>query len=110
MLLELHPDAKLEVLEAADWYDARAQGLGEDLLAEFEATLSTILDVPHTWTEWPGAPLLTPPIRRVLLYRFSSYAIAFQAFRDRVFVLALVHSSREPFYWTRRSDDWLTQR
>ena len=104
MLLELHPDAKLDVLEAADWYDARAPGLGDDLIAEFEATLSTILEAPHTYATWPGAPVLEPPIRRVLLWRFSFYAIAFQVLPDRVFVLALVHASRKPFYWADRSD------
>lgn len=104
MLLELHPDAKLDVLEAADWYDARATGLGEDLVAEFEATLVTILEAPHTWVAWPGAPLLEPPIRRVLLWRFSSYAIAFRVYADRVWVLALVHASREPFYWLHRTE------
>ncbi|HEX9641677.1 MAG TPA: type II toxin-antitoxin system RelE/ParE family toxin [Candidatus Krumholzibacteria bacterium] len=103
MLLELHPDAKLDVLEAADWYDARAPGLGDDLVAEFEGTLSTILEAPRTWMAWPGAPVLDPPIRRVLLWRFSSYAVAFRVLPDRVFVLALVHSSREPFYWAHRT-------
>jgi hypothetical protein len=96
VLLELHPDAKLDVLEAGDWYDSRAPGLGDDLVAEFEAILSTILEAPHTWVAWPGAPALDPPIRRALLWRFSSYAVAFRALPDRVFVLALVHSSREP--------------
>jgi hypothetical protein len=103
VLLELHPDAKLDVLEAADWYDARAVGLGDDLVAEFDMALSTILEAPHSWVAWPGAPLLDPPIRRVLLWRFSSYAIAFRALPDRVLVLALVHSSREPFYWAHRT-------
>lgn len=103
MLLELHPDAKLDVLEAADWYDARAPGLGDDLIAEFEASLATIVEAPDTWAAWPGAPILDPPIRRFLLGRFWSYAVAFRVHPDRVFVLALVHASREPFYWVDRT-------
>jgi hypothetical protein len=103
VLLELHPDAQLDVLEAADWYDARAPGLGDDLLAEFEGTLSAILETSSAWMAWPGAPTLDPPIRRVLLWRFSLYAVAYQVLSDRVFVLALVHASREPFYWTHRA-------
>jgi len=102
--LALHPDATLDVLEAADWYDARATGLGDDLVAEVESTLSTVLEAAHTYVAWPDAPLLDPSIRRVLLWRFSTYAIAFRVFPDRVFVLALVHSSREPFYWTHRTE------
>ena len=102
MQLELHPDAKLDLLEAADWYDSRAAGLGDDLIAEFEEATTTIVEAPHTWPVWPGTPVVDPPIRRFLLSRFSFYAIGFRVFPDRVFVLGLVHSSREPFYWTGR--------
>jgi plasmid stabilization system protein ParE len=104
VLVELHPDAQLDVIEAADWYDARATGLGDELVAEFDATLATIVEAPHTYVVWPDAPELQPPIRRVLLWRFSSYAVAFQSLPDRVFVLALVHASREPFYWLQRTE------
>ncbi len=102
--VELHPDAKLDLLEAADWYDRRAEGLGDDLVAEFDLALISIREMPRTWPVWPGAPTLEPPLQRFLLSRFAHYAVAFRAFSDRIAVLAVVHSSRKPFFWLDRTN------
>jgi hypothetical protein len=52
--LAIHPDAQLEIIEAADWYEQRATGLGDDLVAEVQAALDPfhvavgqqIVDIP----------------------------------------------------------------
>lgn len=77
MRLVLHPEASVDIIEAADWYEAKAPGLGVDLVAEVDAALAVIAEAPHTWAKWPGAPEAEPPFRRFLLSRFSSYAIGF---------------------------------
>lgn len=103
MRLEIHPDAEAELLEAADWYDKRRSGLGDELLEEVDRWLDVILEAPAVWPQWPGAPHLEPQIRRCLLNRFHCYAIAYQLFPDRVRIIAVPHASRRPFYWLERA-------
>ncbi len=104
MRVQLHPRADEELLEATLWFEERMSGLGEDLLTEVTHWLEILAETPLTWPRWPNAPLLDPPIRRVLLDRFP-FAIAYRAFADRVWVLAIAHTRRRPFYWSGRADD-----
>jgi len=100
--IELDPDAEQELFAAADWYDSREPGLGDELLDEAEHWLEVISVTPTTWPVWHGAQRHRPPVRKCLLSRFGRYAIAYQAFPDRVRVIAFVHESRKPFYWSGR--------
>jgi plasmid stabilization system protein ParE len=102
--LVLHPEARIDIVEAADWYEARAPGLGRDLISEVDAALASIAETPNSWPVWPDAPAIEPPFRRLLLSRFSMYAIGYQVIdAGRVHVLALAHGSRKPFYWVERA-------
>ncbi len=103
MLLVVHPDAEREIIEAADWYDQRAEGLGDDLFAAVDAAITTVLDYPIPWPTWPGTEDVEPQIQRYRLGRFRNYAIAYQHFDDAIVVLALVHDRRRPFYWLPRA-------
>lgn len=103
MQLVIHPDARAEILEAADWYDARASGLGDDFVREVDAAIDAVMRSPRAWPTWPGAPALTPPLQRYLLPRFRFYAVAYQAFDGHVLVLGVPHAARRPFYWTART-------
>ena len=104
MQLVVHPDAQTEIIEAADWYDQRATGLGDEFMADIDSALDIIVERPNVWPVWPGAGSLVPPIQRYLLTRFHRYGVAYQHFDDRVVALAVVHSSRRPFYWLKRAD------
>ena len=103
MKIQLHPDAEKELGQAALWYERRIAGLGEDLLTEVDHWLEVIAETSLTWQRWQDAPKLDPPVRRALLRRFP-FAIAYQAFEDRIWILAIAHTSRRPFYWANRSD------
>ena len=102
MNIQLHPEAEVELYEAAAWYDDQRPGLGGDLLAEMTRWLDVIAEAPWTWPKWPDAPDLDPPIRRVLTDRFP-YAIAYQALFDRAWIIAFAHTHRRPFYWAKRA-------
>ena len=104
MQLVIHPDAQAEIIEAADWYEQRATGLGEDLVAEVQAAFDTIVELPGAWPVWPGAEQVIPPIQRYLLTRFRYYGVAYQRFDEHVLVLSLVHFRRRPFYWLTRAN------
>lgn len=49
-----HREASEELTEAAEWYEARRGGLGEDFVTEVEDALLLIQDHPETWPRWPG--------------------------------------------------------
>jgi hypothetical protein len=59
----LWKSAEADIVEAADWYDRRSIGLGDELMAEVEAALASILDRPATWPLWPGLSGLRPPVQ-----------------------------------------------
>ena len=61
MKVELHPEAEIELYEAAAWYDDQRTGLGDDLLAEITRWLDVIAEAPSIWPKWPDAPDLDPP-------------------------------------------------
>jgi plasmid stabilization system protein ParE len=100
--LVLLAEAEDELTDAAAWYDARREGLGDELLRVVFDALNVILEAPEAWPRWPDAPGRIPPVRRVVLPRFP-YAIAYQVYADRVVVLAPAHGRRKPLYWVERS-------
>ena len=102
MKVQLHPEAEVELYEAAAWYEDRRPGLGESLLAAMTRWLDVIVAEPSMWPKWPHAPDLDPPIRQLIVERFP-YAIAYQANSSCVLVLAFAHTSRRPFYWAKRA-------
>lgn len=103
MQLVLHPEAQSEIIEAADWYDLKDAGLGDEFLAELELAMQVVASMPDAWPAWPNASNRQPPIQRYLLKRFSFFALAFQRFEEHVLVLAVVHGRRRPLYWLGRS-------
>lgn len=94
------PEVPAELAEAVLWYEARKQGLGEDLLAEIEATISIVGDRPRSF---PRLQDVSPDleIRRALLARFP-YALVFLVRPEEVRVLAIAHVKRRPGYWLSR--------
>jgi toxin ParE1/3/4 len=103
--LAIHPKAQAEIIEAADWYDLRAEGLGDELLVEVDHAVAVILASPLAFPVWSGTEDLLPPVQRFALKRFQFYAIAYQSFADQVLVLSLVHTRRRPLYWLQRTQD-----
>jgi toxin ParE1/3/4 len=90
-----HPLAEQELVEAANFYEARAAGLGHDFIREVEHMLAQIVATPEAGT------ILSGTIRRRLVRRFP-FAILYQAGAKNVSVIALMHLRRRPGYWRRR--------
>lgn len=49
MKLKIHPEARLELDKAVDFYEERRDNLGQELFEEVQATLQRILDFPDAW-------------------------------------------------------------
>lgn len=95
------PEALAELDAAAFWYEDQREGLGLELVSEYEKRLDLALRMPHVGT-LAGATSRGNDIRRFRLERFTRYAILMATIDDIPTVLAFEHSSRRPGYWRDR--------
>jgi hypothetical protein len=90
-----HPEADEELEAAALWYEERQSGLGDDFLAQFERTLRRILADPDRWRKIRGD-------NRKLNFQRFPYAIVYSPRGDAIYIKAVMHLHRRPFYWKNR--------
>jgi plasmid stabilization system protein ParE len=90
-----HPEADQELEAAVLWYDHQQSGLGELFLNEFERTLRRIAAQPQRWRKIQGNN------RKLNFHRFP-YAIVYSLHSDTLFIKAVMHLHRRPFYWKAR--------
>ena len=90
-----HPDADAEVIAAAQWYDERQPGLGGRFLDEVEAGLSRIRRAPEAFG------VIVRNVRQHILHRFP-FGIVYRVDNDHIYVIAVIHLHRKPFYWRNR--------
>ncbi len=93
--IRLHPSAQRELEEAAAFYDLEGPGLGSAFINDFERAGEQIRLMPES------SPIARGPARKKPLARFP-YSIIYSIIDDDVFVLAVAHSRRRPFYWQDR--------
>jgi toxin ParE1/3/4 len=98
--LDVDPAALDELSEAADWYEERQIGLGDDFLTEVHKTAAQIQARPASFPWMLDVPAELS-IRRALTRRFP-YAIVFQQRREGLRIIAVAHAKRRPGYWLWR--------
>ena len=89
------PAARLDMIDAQDWYEREAPGLGERFRAEVDFQVRRIAENPLHFPE------MLADVRRARLRRFP-YGLFFRALPEAVFVIACFHSSRDPLIWQSR--------
>jgi len=92
---EFHTEARLELAEAARWYNSQSRGLGSNLRREVKAAVARIVANP----EWFG--ILEDDIRCCPVQGFP-YGILYEIRPDRVLIVAVMHLHRAPGYWKSR--------
>ena len=95
MRVVCHPEADEELEAAALLYEERQSGLGDAFLDEFERTLRRIVAEPERWRKIRGDN------RKLNFHRFP-YAIVYSLRADAIYVRAVMHLRRRPFYWRGR--------
>lgn len=90
------PAARLELIEARDWYKARSPGLGDAFARELNRQVQRIAE------NAAGFPLVLADVRRVRLRRFP-YSLFYRVVDGECFVLACFHASRDPKSWQERA-------
>lgn len=91
----IHEEAEEELWHAVEYYEEKVSGLGLDFESEIEYGLFSILENPVKFTETKYG------VRRYLLQRFPCF-IYFIVYKDCIWVVAIAHTSRKPFYWKKR--------
>jgi plasmid stabilization system protein ParE len=92
MRLEFHPEAELELIEAAAHYEVQVPGLGQRFEAEVRRATDILLDHPDI-----GSPA-DPHLRRFILNRFP-FTLYYSATSDVLRIEVVAHQSRRPGYW-----------
>jgi plasmid stabilization system protein ParE len=87
--------ARDEFNDAAEYYELRAEGLGERFRNEVKKAVRRIAEYPETWTVETG------DVRKYLLHKFP-YKILYSIEADHIFIIAVAHQHRKPDYWTDR--------
>ena len=93
--LVFHPDIQAEVDQAYSWYEQQRTGLGDDFLAAIEVVFNRISRLPEMHQS------IFQDVRRGLPRRFP-YGVFYRIHPDRVEVIAVYHSSRDPRGWQAR--------
>jgi len=93
--LKLKPLAEIEITEAAIWYNFQRDGLGEEFLLALEAKFNEIKRNPYQFK------IIYKNVRRAFPNRFP-YGIFFITEETIIYILAIVHTSRNPKIWKKR--------
>jgi len=94
--LDIHPAVRDEIDQAHDWYEQRQPGLGREFLDEIERVLAELTANPGRYG-FASANTREGPLRRF------PYAVYYRELTDRIRVLAVYHTSRNPARWQRRT-------
>jgi plasmid stabilization system protein ParE len=87
--------ARAELIDAQDWYEAQAPGLGRRFRAEIDSVVQRMSDNPRQF------PVVFKTLRRARAKKFP-YALFFLIEPDTLLVVACFHSSRDPRQWQKR--------
>ena len=95
MSVQFLEPARLEFIEAVDYYNDQKEGLGLEFSNEIRATIERIIQYPKAWT------LISKRTRRCRTNRFP-YAIIYQIRDKTILVVAVMHLHRDPQSWKTR--------
>jgi toxin ParE1/3/4 len=95
--VRLLPGAEDDLAEAADFYDSRRDGLGDEFLAQVEKTVGLLCQFPKIGPVWRA------PIRRFVLSRFP-YSLYYQIEGESLQIVAISHQKRGEGQWLSRFD------
>jgi len=89
--------ASAELIDAQDWYENEAPGLGRRFRQAVDAVIERMSASPRQF------PVIYRNVRRALLRRFP-YALMFVIDPDDTLtVIACFHGSRDPAHWQKRA-------
>ncbi len=88
--------ARIELIEAQDWYELETAGLGRRFREAIDVVVNRMSNNPRQF------PIVYKSVRRALVRRFP-YSLFFVMDSSELFVIACFHASRNPSQWMRRT-------
>jgi len=95
MKYDFHPEAFTEFEDSAAFYSECQTGLELRFIDAVRNAIGRICEDPERWRIFDG------DLRRILVHVFP-YAVLYSIEPDRVYIIAVMHSSRKPGYWKER--------
>lgn len=92
-----HPEARAEVSQSVEFYEARLNGLGLRFLSAVEQTAERISASPE------AGPPLEGGFRKRIVPGFP-YSVIYRVLEDYVYLVAVAHQHRRPNYWRQRAN------
>ncbi|MBW1685932.1 MAG: type II toxin-antitoxin system RelE/ParE family toxin [Deltaproteobacteria bacterium] len=93
--VEFHPEAEVEFIAAARYYEDQTENLGLDFVSAVQGTVQRILEFPES------GRLFGRRLRRVLVAGFP-YGLLYRVEPRLIFIVAVAHLHRRPGYWRSR--------
>ena len=90
-----HPEAQAEYQDALAWYQTRSLRAAARFEAEVERMLGTIGSTPDLFPRYDDE-------HRFAVLRRYPFSLVYQVQPDRVYIIAVAHSSRSADYWQGR--------
>jgi plasmid stabilization system protein ParE len=84
--------ARLQIAEAADWYDSQSIGAGDKFLHALDSRVEAICQNPYQYQSLRGE------LRRATLRPFP-YMVIYAVQGDEVVILRCIHGRRDPRQW-----------
>jgi plasmid stabilization system protein ParE len=95
MRIKVSRDARRELKEAANWYDDRKLGLGDEFVAACDQLFKLIAANPGRHMH------VGRGFHRCLMPRFP-YVVFYEPKRDALIIAGVIHGSRNPAFWRQR--------
>ena len=93
--VRFHPEADIEMMSAAKFYEAQQKDLGKRFLASVQDALNRIQVNPLLYQE------IEDGVRRCLTMTFP-FGVVFRIMPNQYVIVAVMHLHREPGYWKSR--------
>lgn len=93
--VKIRPEAENDIEDAAFWYESQIDGLGHDFVSIISEAFEKLSRQPLAY------PVVYRETRRILINRFP-FGVYFKIDNDKVIVIAVMHSSRDPRRWKER--------
>jgi toxin ParE1/3/4 len=94
--VEFHPAADSELRAAANYYEDRVSGLGDEFLADVERACLRLSEHQAL------GPRLDSDHRRLALRRFP-FGLIYRLSSSKVQIVAVAHRRKRPGYWRQRA-------
>ena len=93
--VRFHPEARIEMVAAAQYYEKAQEGLGRRFLEAVHSATRRIPLMPAIYQAIEG------DIRRCCVEKFP-FGLVFREKEDHIEIIALIHFKRRPGYWKDR--------